>query len=421
VAYRPLDLGENPRDGEALEHNLIFVGSVGMMDPPRLEVAPAIREARRAGIRVVMITGDHPRTASRIAADLGIIDAGGSALSGAELDALDAGGLAEAVRRTAVYARVAPVHKLRIVEALKASGEVVAMTGDGVNDAPALKAADIGIAMGITGTEVSKEAAKMILADDNFATIVAAVREGRDIFDDIQKFLRYLLSSNMGEVLTVFLGVVFAGPIGLRGTDQALVLPLLATQILWINLITDSGPALAMGVDPEADDVMARPPRRASERAIDSRMWAGVLSTGLVMALATLLSIDAYLPGGWLAGSEPLATARTVGFTVLVLAQLFNCFNARSETASAFRGLFRNRWLWGAVGLSLLLQVAVVHLGVLNVAFSTAPLSAQQWAVCVAMASSVLWLSELRKWVFRRQDGAAAVDLRSKLHAGFQM
>jgi magnesium-transporting ATPase (P-type) len=359
-----------------------------------------------------MITGDHPRTATRIAADLGILDAGGVALTGAELDVLDARGLAEAVRRTAVYARVAPVHKLRIVEALQANGEVVAMTGDGVNDAPALKSADIGIAMGITGTEVSKEAAKMILADDNFATIVAAVREGRDIFDDIQKFLRYLLSSNMGEVLTVFLGVVFADAIGLRGTGRTLVLPLLATQILWINLITDSAPALAMGVDPETDDVMARPPRRSSARAIDLRMWVGVLSTGLVMALATLLSIDLYLPGGWLPGSESLATGRTVGFTVLVLAQLFNCFNARSETASAFRGLFRNRWLWGAVGLSLLLQVAVVQVDVLNVAFSTAPLSAQQWVVCVAMASSVLWFSELRKWIFRSHAPASEAQLR---------
>jgi P-type Ca2+ transporter type 2C len=414
VAYRPLTPGEAPGAGEALEHDLIFAGTVGMMDPPRLEVAPAIREARRAGIRVVMITGDHPRTAARIASDLGILDPGGASLTGAELDALDAEGLAEAVRHTAVYARVAPVHKLRIVEALQANGEVVAMTGDGVNDAPALKSADIGIAMGITGTEVSKEAAKMVLADDNFATIIAAVREGRDIFDDIRKFLRYLLSSNMGEVLTVFLGVVFANAIGLRGAGKELVLPLLATQILWINLITDSAPALAMGVDQATDDVMARPPRRPSERAIDARMWLGVLSTGLVMALATLLSIDFYLPGGWLQGSESLATARTAGFTVLVLAQLFNCFNARSESASVCRGLFRNRWLWGAVGLSLLLQVAVVHVGVLNVAFSTAPLSPTQWAVCVAMASSVLWFSELRKWVFRRLNDAAASKSRPR-------
>ncbi|HVZ34425.1 MAG TPA: cation-translocating P-type ATPase, partial [Polyangiaceae bacterium] len=403
VAYRPLDAGEDPDASEALERDLVFVGTVGMLDPPRLEVAPAIAEARRAGIRVVMITGDHPRTAARIAADLGILEPEGVVLTGADLDTLDAPRLAEAVRRTAVYARVAPVHKLRIVEALQANGEVVAMTGDGVNDAPALKAADIGIAMGITGTEVSKQAAKMILADDNFASIVAAVREGRNIFDDIQKFLRYLLSSNLGEVLTVFLGVVFSDPIGLRGSGHALVLPLLATQILWVNLVTDSTPALAMGVDPETDDVMARSPRRPGERAIDRRMWLGVFSTGLVMALVTLLSMHFYLAGGWLASSKPLATARTVGFTVLVLAQLFNCFNARSEASSAFRGLFRNHWLWGAVGLSLLLQVAVVHVRVLNVAFNTVPLSAPQWGVCIAMSSVVLWFSELRKWIFRRR------------------
>ncbi len=403
VAYRPLDPGEDPASGEALERDLIFVGTVGMLDPPRLEVAPAIVAARRAGIRVLMITGDHPRTASRIAADLGIIEPGGAALTGAELDALDPPGLTEALRHTAVYARVAPVHKLRIVEALQANGEVVAMTGDGVNDAPALKAADIGIAMGITGTEVSKQAAKMILADDNFASIVAAVREGRDIFDDIQKFLRYLLSSNLGEVLTVFLGVVFSGPLGLRQAEHELVLPLLATQILWINLVTDSAPALAMGIDPETDDVMARSPRRPGERAIDTRMWLGVFSTGLVMALVTLLSMHFYLPGGWLVSSEPLATGRTVGFTVLVLAQLFNCFNARSEASSAFRGIFRNHWLWGAVGLSLLLQVTVVQIGVFNLAFDTVPLSASQWGVCIAMSSVVLWFSELRKWIFRRR------------------
>ncbi|MES2932133.1 MAG: cation-translocating P-type ATPase, partial [Pseudomonadota bacterium] len=394
VAYRPLDPGEERATAEAVERDLIFVGTVGIIDPPREEAAVAIREARRAGIRVIMITGDHPRTAARIAADLNIVDAGATALTGLALDALDDAAFAEAVRKTSVYARVSPAHKLRIVAALRADGNVVAMTGDGVNDAPALKAADIGIAMGVTGTEVTKEAAKMILADDNFATIVEAVREGRAILDNIRKFLRYLLSSNMGEVLTVFLGVAGAGVIGLKGAGDAVVLPLLATQLLWINLITDSGPALAMGIDPPTDDLMARKPRHLSERVIDARMWANVIQTGLVIAVVTLLTIDIYLPGGLIEGAYDLATARTAGFTVLVLTSMFTCFTARSDTTSAFAHLFANPWLWGAIALSVLLQVAVVNLAFLNLAFGTAPLELRQWLLCIAMASVVLWFSE---------------------------
>lgn len=401
VAYRPLAPGEETAADPSLERDLIFVGTVGIIDPPREEAAVAIRDARRAGIRVIMITGDHPRTAARIAADLGIVERGASALTGLEIDALDETRFREAVRKVSVYARVAPAHKLRIVDALQADGQIVAMTGDGVNDAPALKSADIGIAMGVTGTEVTKQAAKMILADDNFATIVVAVREGRRIFDNIRKFLRYLLSSNMGEVLTVFLGVVGAGVIGLTGGGDGLVLPLLATQILWINLITDSAPAAAMGVDPETEDVMARKPRQLSERVIDGRMWAGVVEVGLVMAVATLLTLDMYLPGGLIEGGRTLDNARTAGFTVLVFAQLFNCFNARSERASAFHGMFANHWLWGAIALSLLLQVAVVNVGFLNIAFGTVPLTLEQWLLCAAMGSLVLWTSELRKLVWR--------------------
>ncbi len=397
VAYRPLAACEEAVADETLERDLIFVGTVGIIDPPREEAAVAIREAHRAGIRVIMITGDHPRTATRIAADLGIVEAGAPALTGLELDALDAASFAAAIRSISVYARVAPEHKLRIVDALQADGQIVAMTGDGVNDAPALKSADIGIAMGGTGTEVTKQAAKMILADDNFATIVDAVREGRSIFENIRKFLRYLLSSNMGEVLTVFFGVVLAGVIGLTGNGEAVVLPLLATQILWINLITDSCPALAMGVDPPVDDVMARKPRRPTDRVIDGRMWAGVIEIGAVMAAVTLLTIDLYLPGGLIEGSLDLHNARTAAFTTLVFAQLFNSFNARSETTSAFRHLFANRWLWGAIALSVLLQMAVVHLRFLNLAFGTVPLEPSQWLVCAALASAVLWFSEVRK------------------------
>ena len=405
VAYRPLAHGEGADNTESLERDLIFVGTVGIIDPPRAEVAPAIEEAHRAGIRVIMITGDHPQTALRIATDLGIVAAGAQALSGAQLDALSEADFRAAVQQTSVYARVMPAHKLRIVDALQANGNIVAMTGDGVNDAPALKSADIGIAMGVTGTEVTKEAARLVLADDNFATIVQAVREGRGILDNIRKFLRYLLSSNTGEVLTVFLGVVLAGVIGLGDSGTAggvVVLPLLATQILWINLITDSWPALAMGVDPATDDVMARKPRRMDERLIDGRMWSGVFQIGVVVAVMTLLTMDMFLPGGLVEGSQDLTTARTAGFTVLVLAHLFNAFNARSETASAFAHFFSNRWLLGALVLSLLLQVAVVNVGFLNLAFGTVPLSFEQWMVCGAMASGVLWYSELRKWVCRR-------------------
>jgi P-type Ca2+ transporter type 2C len=392
VAYRPL---ESP-DG-ALEHDLIFVGTVGIIDPPRAEAAVAIAEAKRAGIRVIMITGDHPRTAARIASDLGIVEPDAVALTGLELDALDDAAFTDVIRKTSVFARVAPANKLRIVAALRADGNVVAMTGDGVNDAPALKSADIGIAMGKTGTEVTKEAAKMILADDNFATIVEAVREGRAILDNIRKFLRYMLCSNMGEVLTVFLGVIGAGVIGLTGSSGAVVLPLLATQLLWINLITDTGPALAMGLDPPAANLMDRKPRRPGERVIDARMWADVMQVGTITAIVTLLTMDIYLPGGLVEGLGDLTTARTAGFTTLVFASLFTCLHARSDTASAFAQLFDNPWLWGAITLSTLLQVAVVNLGFLNLAFGTAPLAFNQWLVCIAMASMVLWLGELRK------------------------
>lgn len=391
---------------QSWERDLVYVGVVGIIDPARSEVAAAVGEAHRAGIRVIMITGDHPSTASRIAEDLGIIVAGDRAVTGVELDTLDEEELLALTREVSVYARVAPQHKLRLVDSLQSDGQIVSMTGDGVNDAPALKSADIGVAMGITGTEVTKEAARMILADDNFATIVAAVRQGRVIFENIKKFLRYLLSSNMGEVLTVFLGVVFAGFIGLdeASDGSAVVLPLLATQILWINLITDSAPALAMGIDPEIDDVMARAPRKLTDRAINRRMWRGIVSIGLVMALSTLFAIDLFLPGGLVSGNDTLEVARTAGFTTLVLAQLFNSLNARSETTSAFRGLFANRWLWGAIGLGVVLQVAVVEVSFLQVLFGTAPMDLTHWTACVALGSVVLWYDELRKLVLRLTD-----------------
>ncbi|BBZ73796.1 cation-translocating P-type ATPase [Mycobacterium paraseoulense] len=378
--------------------HLVYLGMVGITDPPRPAAAAAIAEARRAGVRVVMITGDHPRVAARIARKLGIED-GESAVSGAQLATLDDEQLRETVRLHSQYTQVDPADKQRIIDALHADHEIVAVTGEGINDAPALKSADIGIAMGRSGTDVAREAANMILADDNFATIVQAIREGRGIFANIKKSLRYLLSSNMGEIFTVFFGVVLAGTVGLS-QGGTVALPLLATQILWINLLTDGAPALALGVDPQTEEVMSRPPRSVSDRVIDARMWNNIIVIGAAVAAATLFTIRLYAPGGPLPSS--LDTARTAGFTVLVIAQLINCINARSETRSAFHRFFANRWLWAAIGLSALLQVAVVQLPVLNTAFTTTPLSLSQWLVCIAMASTVLWVSEIRKLVLRR-------------------
>ena len=285
---------------DVIERDLIWAGMVGIIDPPRTEVRDSVAEAHRAGIRTVMITGDHPLTAARIASDLGIIEKGGKALTGDQLDAMpDEAAFDKATSEVSVYARVAPEHKLKIVESLQRQGNIAAMTGDGVNDAPAVKSADIGVAMGITGTEVTKESAKMILADDNFSTIVAAVREGRVIFDNIRKFLRYLLSSNVGEVFTVFLGVVFAGFLGIRQPETVgVTVPLLATQLLWINLLTDAAPALAMGVDPQTDDVMGRKPRKVTDRVIDASMWGDIIYIGVIMAIVTLIGMDMHLSGG---------------------------------------------------------------------------------------------------------------------------
>jgi P-type Ca2+ transporter type 2C len=398
VAFRslPPDALEREVD-DRVEQDLVFLGVVGMIDPPREEAKEAVGKANGAGIRPIMITGDHPQTAAAIARELNITE-DERALTGAELEKLDKEALERKVHECSVYARVNPEHKLRIVDALQKSGAVVAMTGDGVNDAPALKTADIGVAMGITGTDVSKEAADMVLTDDNFASIVAAVEEGRSIFANIQKFLRFLLSSNIGEVLTVFLGVVLAGVIGLTaGGEGGLVLPLLATQILWINLITDGAPALALGLDPADPEVMNRPPRPKGSGVITRRMWGGIAFVGIIMAVGTLLVLDYGLPGGLIQGSGDLPYARTMAFTTLVLFQLFNAPNARSDERSAFHRLFRNPWLRGALVLSLALQILVVYAPFLQPAFGTVSLNLGDWLVCVAVASSVLWLRELSK------------------------
>ncbi len=420
--------GSTPRDGYAeatddLEQDLVFLGVAGMKDPPRPESRDAVAKARAAGIRVIMITGDHPATAVAIASEIGISQEGvPTAATGQDLARLDDDRFLAVVRETDVYARVAPEHKLRIVEALELDGHVVAMTGDGVNDAPALKAADIGIAMGITGTEVAKQAADVILTDDNFATIVAAVDEGRTIYSNIRKFIRYLLSSNVGEVFTVFFGVALADVIGLTAADGTFVAPLLATQILWINLLTDAAPALALGVDPASPGLMARRPRSSMDRLIDTEMWLGILVVGSAMAVGTLLTLDMALPGGLLEGDRGLDEGRTMAFTVLVLAQLFNVFNSRSGRSSAFRPGLTNRLVWGAVGLSAGLQLLVVYVPVLNRAFGTVAIGAVDWGICIGMASLVLWVDEAWK-LMRRGRSPSRSSLRGtrgrrRRHAG---
>ncbi|MGH7825996.1 MAG: cation-translocating P-type ATPase [Candidatus Binatia bacterium] len=410
VAFRslPFDAFERDEVDERVEQDLVFAGLIGMIDPPREEAKEAVARAKAAGIRPMMITGDHPKTAAVIAAELGIIE-NGRAVTGAELERMPEEKLDRTVQEVSVYARVNPEHKLRIVKALQREGTTVAMTGDGVNDAPALKTADIGVAMGITGTDVSKQAADMVLADDNFATIVAAVEEGRAIFSNIRKFLRYLLSSNIGEVMTMCFGVLLADVIGLTAeAGSGIALPLLATQILWINLVTDGAPALALGVDPADAGVMNEPPRPRGEGVITRSMWSGIFFVGAIMAAGTLLILDASLPGGLIDGYGNVRYAHTMAFTTLVFFSLFTVFNARSDERSAFSGMFSNEWLWGAVLLSLLLQAAVIYIPFLQQAFSTESLSAGDWLRCAAVGSSVLWLRELSKVITRTRSRRVA-------------
>lgn len=387
---------------EDIEDQFIFLGVIGMIDPPRLEAKEAVQVARGAGVRPVMITGDHPKTAEAIARELDIMRPGERTMNGSELQSTSDEELQKLVPEVPVYARVAPEHKLRIVKALQANHQIAAMTGDGVNDAPALKAADIGVAMGITGTDVSKGAADMILTDDNFASIVSAVEEGRSIFKSIRDSLRYLLSSNMGEVLTMFLGVIFAPFLNLVAeAGSHVVVPILATQILWINLVTDSGPALALGMEPPDPDVMKRPPRDPRVPVINGRMWFDIFFAGFILAAGTLFVMDLALPGGLLQGTGDMIYARTMAFTTLVFYQLFNVFNSRSEGRSVFSHLFTNRWVWYAVLLSAALQVLVVYVPFLQTAFSTVSLSLADWIICLGVGSTILWFTELRKLIFR--------------------
>ena len=400
---------------ESIEDDLVLLGLVGMIDPPRAEAKAAVATAKRAHIRSVMITGDHPATAQAIARELDIFEPGARLVTGTELRNMSDADLDRIVEDVRVFARVDPEHKLRIVGALQRQGHIVAMTGDGINDAPALKTANIGVAMGITGTDVSKEAADMVLTDDNFASIVKAIEEGRGIYDNIRKYLLYLLSSNAGELMTMFAGVMFAGLLGLTSVEAGLFLPLLAAQLLWINLVTDGPPALALGIDPKDPDVMQREPRQRGRGVLTTQDWWRLAGIGLVMMLGTLAVLDAYYPGGlftlFAAGTGPNAAdeahARTMAFTTLMMFQLFNVFNCRSLWRSALSGFLENRWLLAAVALSLFTHVLVIYVPVLQTAFHTVALSALDWAIATGVASTLLIVMEMVKLALRTERRGA--------------
>ena len=380
VAYK-----ERVDERESDESNLIFAGLVGMIDPPRDEAREAVRRCKTAGIRPVMITGDHPDTALAIARDLGIAQQDDRVVAGVELDTMNDEELARRAEETTIYARVTAEHKLRIVNALRSHGHVVAMTGDGVNDAPAVKTADIGIAMGITGTDVTKEASDMVLADDNFASIVNAVEEGRTIFSNIQKFVHYLLATNGGEVLLMFFAALFGWPA-----------PLFAIQILWINLITDALPALALGVEPPEPDVMSRPPHPPREPVITRNRGLLIVYHGALIAAVAVVAYYVVYGGS----GQYLPRARTVAFCTIAYAQLFFAFGCRSQRyALPQLGAFTNRWLLAAIAVSALLQLAVVTLPFLRPLFKTAPLLVSDWLLIVVMALTPVTFIEVTKLI----------------------
>ncbi|MCE5256907.1 MAG: cation-translocating P-type ATPase, partial [Spirochaetaceae bacterium] len=397
AAWRPLASGE-PNSGEAIEDRLCYLGAVGMIDPPRLEVRDSIAICRKSGIGVAMITGDHKATALAIARELGIAQDEKDALSGTEIDQLDDVQLVEKVRHVRVFARVSPEHKVRIVKAFRANGHIVSMTGDGVNDAPSLKAADIGVAMGITGTDVAKGAADIILADDNFATIVRAIETGRNIYSNIRKAVLYLVSCNAGEIIAVFTAVLFGFPI-----------PLLPIHILWINLITDTFPALALGMEPGDPNVISEKPRDPKEGLFANGRMRSVIINGVLIGS---LAIAAFFIGMNRAGAEGLSAdaalqlARTMAFATLSLAQLFHAFNLRNQTKSIFQiGLFSNRKLVGAFLGGLLLQVLVIAIPPLAVFFKVSTLGLVDWLIVAALSIFTITVNEIVK-IFKRRTAS---------------
>ncbi len=391
-ALRVLAVARREEAGlENAEQDLTFLGLVGIMDPPRPEATEAVATCRRAGIRPVMITGDHPLTAQAVARELGILT-DGRLVTGAELEAMADDELEREAEAIQVYARVSPAHKLRVVTALQRRGHVGAMTGDGINDAPALKKADIKVAMGITGTDVAKEAAAMILTDDNFASIVAAVEAGRGVFANIKKYLMYLLAANLGEI-GLLLGASLVGK----------PLPLSAVQILYVNLATDGLPALALSVDPHEPDLMRRPPRPPGQGIFTRPVTALIAVAGAWSAVVTLTLFSVALSSG-----KALAEAMTMTFATLVLIEFFKAYSFRSERRSVAAAPFANRWLNLAILWELLLLSLVIHLPFLQEAFGTRPLSAGAWLVVAASALTVLPVLELAKLVLRRRHRSAA-------------
>ncbi len=383
-SYRKFSENINP---EEAERDMVFAGLMGMRDPPRDEVKVAIATCTSAGIRTVMITGDHRTTASAIARELGILREGDLVLTGAELDAMDNRKFEEIVEKVSVYARVYPEQKLKVVEALKKKGYVVAMTGDGVNDAPALKAADMGIAMGITGTDVSKEASSMILTDDNFASIVSAVEEGRNILKNIKNFIAYGLTCHIGLVLIVLIGVL---------TWE--ILPVIAVQILWINLITDGLPPMALSVEAPDMGLMKQKPRKAKEGLVSKRMIVSGLGLGFLIALQSLGVLHWALNTG-----VPLPKIQTLIFTLVVISLMFNAFNWRSDRYSVFSlGIFTNRPLVYAVLSTVILQLAAVYIPIMQTAFRTVPLSLSDWGMIIPLASTTLIVMEFTKYLERK-------------------
>jgi len=394
-AYRVLALAykdsECQIDTKDAESNLIFIGLVGMIDAPRKEAIHAIQECRKAGIHVVMITGDHKLTAMSIARQMGIASKDSLTLTGAELDNMSEEELFDVVEKVAVYARVSPEHKMKIVDAWKKHGQIVAMTGDGVNDAPALKLADVGIAMGITGTDVSKEAAEMVLTDDNFASIVGAVEEGRRCFDNIRKFIKYTLTSNSGEIW-----VMLSGPFLGMG------LVLLPLQILWINLVTDGLPGLALAFEPSEKDTMRRPPYHPEENIIDKRMKYHIVWVGLLMGIISL-SIGFW---AWHCEADPVTNTmwQTMIFTTLTLSQMGHVMAIRSGRDSLFTvGAFSNMKLIAAVSLTFVLQLMVIYMPSMQQIFKTVSLPLDVLIICLALSTVVFWGVELEKFIYRRK------------------